>query len=286
MKNRTRQELELHRNNVTPAQFLAYVRAQIKKHGLTCIDPYDINLEYWKAGNDLNFNNRYQPDSEQYQAGIETEKSVSRPYQMQTYIRFTDGQIYNLICEFDFWDEKAGFGYFYIVNIQDEETDGPEQEETEQEETEQTEEQEGRNENMKTYRYQDAVMEDVMEYIREEVDLEEYESREDLEEFLNDELWTVDSVTGNASGSYTFSTAKAREYVFSDMETVVAAYHEFCEADRFLEDMESERYEIMDVTARCYVLYSAISSVLDELEESGAFEQEEQEEQEENELAF
>ena len=36
----------------------------------------------------------------------------------------------------------------------------------------------------------------------------------------------------------------------------------------------------MDVTIRCYLLRQAIASVLDDLEEDGAFEEEEEEEEE------
>ena len=53
------------------------------------------------------------------------------------------------------------------------------------------------------YDYRKAVKEDVLQYIKDEINLEEFDSLEELEEKLNDELWTEDSVTGNASGSYT-----------------------------------------------------------------------------------
>lgn len=50
---------------------------------------------------------------------------------------------------------------------------------------------------MKDYNYLEAVKNDVLEYIKENGEelREEYENREELEEYLNDELWTVDSVT-------------------------------------------------------------------------------------------
>lgn len=60
---------------------------------------------------------------------------------------------------------------------------------------------------MTNYNYLEAVTSDVLDYIKEEINLDEWKgNREGLEEKLNDELWTVDSVTGNASGSYTFNT--------------------------------------------------------------------------------
>ena len=50
-------------------------------------------------------------------AGIR-EKSVSKPYQMQTFIKYPNGDVYNEICEFDFWDDKTGTGYYYLKNVQ------------------------------------------------------------------------------------------------------------------------------------------------------------------------
>ena len=102
-----KEELELTRKNVTPAQFAAYVRHQIRKHGLEIICAEDIDLDYWKRGGDLEFNTKHD--------GIH-EKSVSKPYEMQTYIRNADGTVYNLIMEFIFWDDKTGNGYFYFIN--------------------------------------------------------------------------------------------------------------------------------------------------------------------------
>ena len=64
------------------------------------------------------------------------------------------------------------------------------------------------------YNYLEAITEDVLGYIVENIDLTEYADLEELEAFLNDELWTVDSVTGNASGSYTFNRWTAKEYRF------------------------------------------------------------------------
>ena len=61
------------------------------------------------------------------------------------------------------------------------------------------------------YNYLEAMKSDIMDYIRNEVNTNEFSSREELEESLNDDLWTVDSVTGNGSGSYTFNRAESEE---------------------------------------------------------------------------
>lgn len=108
-----KEELELTRTNVTPAAFLAYVRSMIRKHDLTAISAGDIDLEYFRAGNDMNFDisGRRNP----YTACMH-ERSVSKPYEMQTYVMNWDGSVYNHIMEFEFDDENTGHGYCYILN--------------------------------------------------------------------------------------------------------------------------------------------------------------------------
>ena len=105
-------EMEITRNNVTPAQFLADVRYCVDKKGGKEIRG-DLDLRYFKAGNDLNFNFKHEGDALD---GL-VEKSVSKPYEMQTYLRWSDGATFNEICEFDFDDEKKGHGYYYLLNI-------------------------------------------------------------------------------------------------------------------------------------------------------------------------
>lgn len=62
------------------------------------------------------------------------------------------------------------------------------------------------------YDYLEAIKADVKDAISDNYDLNEYRGdREGLEEKLNDDLWTNDSVTGNASGSYTFNSYTAKE---------------------------------------------------------------------------
>ena len=126
------------------------------------------------------------------------------------------------------------------------------------------------------YNYFEAVKEDVENWISENVNLTEYAGERDrLEGELNDSLWIEDSVTGNGSGSYTFNNSRAKEYVFADTDTVTEALREFCtEAETIAKKFFLGDWEYFDVTARCYVLNSAICEVLDELEAQGAFEAE------------
>lgn len=127
---------------------------------------------------------------------------------------------------------------------------------------------------MTNYNYLEAVISDVLDYIKEEINLDEWKgNREGLEEKLNDELWTVDSVTGNASGSYTFNTWEAEENLAHNWDLLAEALDEF---GRDGTDVLRQGAEAMDVTIRCYLLGQAIAEALDELEEELAEDDEEE----------
>ena len=126
---------------------------------------------------------------------------------------------------------------------------------------------------MERYDYLEAVTADVLEYIKNEINLSDYDSREDLEEALNDELWTVDSVTGNASGSYYCNTWRAEEALSHNWDLLAEALEEFGQNGT---DVLKQGAEAMDVTIRCYLLGQAIAEALDELEEELAEDEEEE----------
>lgn len=129
---------------------------------------------------------------------------------------------------------------------------------------------------MEKYNYYEAVKEDIEEYIKNEIDFSDYDSMEELEEHLNNVLWTCDSVTGNGSGSYTFSTWEAEENICHNLDLLEEALNEFGSESGYLLDKGAEA---ADVTIRCYLLGSTISEVLKELEEefNAAHEEEEEE---------
>lgn len=136
------------------------------------------------------------------------------------------------------------------------------------------------------YNYFEAVRTDVAEYVHQEIDFSDWtENRDGLEEYLNEELWICDGVTGNASGSYTFNTWKAEENLahnWDEIETVAAEFG----IEPTISDGYEHGAEWWDVSIRCYYLGQAITEVLDEYETEGAFEAaEEPETDEENVLA-
>lgn len=117
------------------------------------------------------------------------------------------------------------------------------------------------------YNYLESMIEDIKDYIfdrhttneiRELLEIE----REDWENTLNDALWCEDSVTGNGSGSYTFSTWKAEENLCHNLDLLQEALEEFGSDINYL----SKGAEACDVTIRCYLLSRAISEAIDEIE--------------------
>nr|DAH30727.1 MAG TPA: hypothetical protein [Bacteriophage sp.] len=129
------------------------------------------------------------------------------------------------------------------------------------------------------YNYLEAMKEDIKEYINNEINLADFANRDELESSLNDDLFTEDSVTGNASGSYTFSRAQAQKYVTDNIDLLNDACENFgTDAASVGEWFLSDDWEKMDVAIRCYLLGQAISETLDDMEDelSEVFESEEE----------
>ena len=131
---------------------------------------------------------------------------------------------------------------------------------------------------MEQYNYLEAVIEDVKQYIEDEIDLTEWRgNRDGLEEKLNDDLFVNDSVTGNASGSYYCNTWKAEEEALAHNLELIEEVAEEWGIEPTISAGYEHGAEWWDVTIRYYYLGQAIGEVLDELEE----ELEEEEESEE-----
>lgn len=118
------------------------------------------------------------------------------------------------------------------------------------------------------YDYKEAMCDDIRAYIDDNLDLDSNDDKEALESTLNDDLWAEDSVTGNASGSYTFNSVVAKEYVEDNLDLL----HESCaelgvDPATISEWFMNQDYESMDVTIRCYLLSECIHTVVAELTE-------------------
>lgn len=132
------------------------------------------------------------------------------------------------------------------------------------------------------YNYRLAVKDDVLEYINNEINFEDFDSLKELEEKLNEDLCTVDSVTGNASGSYTFNRVQAQIYVLDGMDELKEAAFEFCIDQATIgEKFLQSDWEYFDVTIRCYLLGECIAAALEEIKDE--FEESHQNEEDEEE---
>lgn len=115
------------------------------------------------------------------------------------------------------------------------------------------------------YDYYEAVKEDVLNYIKEEIDMNGMDLDE-LKERLYEDLINEDSITGNASGSYTFCRSKAQKYVEENKDLVREMCNEFGNHQRIANWWLTDDYELIDVRLRCYVLGNAIEMAVEELE--------------------
>ena len=112
--------------------------------------------------------------------------------------------------------------------------------------------------------YIEETKDNAMEYIQENWDyLKDKESEE-----IFDDLFLSDSVTGNASGSFTFSTYQAEQNIAElifDEDFIDELEGNF---GGNLGDLIKRGAECVDVTARCLALYYVdIDKIMDELKE-------------------
>ena len=117
------------------------------------------------------------------------------------------------------------------------------------------------------YNYYELVKEDVKNYLKENYGNKRavkkvIKENPNFWEDLYDTLFVDDSVTGNASGSYTFNAEKAKRIVthWRNEDIVQDTIKELSI------DMSEHHgdWEYLDVSARCYVLGSCISEIEDE----------------------
>lgn len=112
MKRTKVYEIEITRANVTPAQFLAYLRRMKKTHPEMSSD---FDLDYFRNGygNTISY-----IDATPDEKPCRSEICKDLPYEQQCYILNFDGSMYNEIIEFQFDDETTGFGYYYTVSYE------------------------------------------------------------------------------------------------------------------------------------------------------------------------
>lgn len=114
---------------------------------------------------------------------------------------------------------------------------------------------------MDAYDYEKVVREDVMNWLDENADrIAKGPFGEVNYDDVYDEMMDDDSVTGNASGSYTFNTWTAEEYLCHNFGLLSEAIEDMGgDADKALRSPEDA-----DVMIRCHVLGQVLQECLDE----------------------
>ena len=124
------------------------------------------------------------------------------------------------------------------------------------------------------YDYRRAITDDLKDWIINDTDILEnpdaYGDRDTLENWIYDEVWAEDSVTGNGYGWYD-TEEKCSEYISNNFELLYEAAREYCiddDVNILIEQYENKslaRY--FDCTIRCYLLGECITTALEELKD-------------------
>ena len=119
---------------------------------------------------------------------------------------------------------------------------------------------------MERYDYLAALETDIKNGIEwNEYNPHEFDSRNECESAWNDAMMFDDSITGNASGSYYCNTWKAEEAICHNWDIITECWEEYGYDGMKINNFSPES---MDVCIRCYLLGTAISNVLDEIEDT------------------
>ena len=111
------------------------------------------------------------------------------------------------------------------------------------------------------YNYYEAVKDDIREYIKEN-----YGSvTEKMRAEMFDTILREDSVTGDASGSYTMNRAIAKEYVIENID-LLNRFVDECGLDKkdIGEQFLSEQWERFDVFIRLYLVGEYFDDIFSE----------------------
>lgn len=115
---------------------------------------------------------------------------------------------------------------------------------------------------MEKYDYREAVLNDVLQAISDNYDLSDYDDANEAYDEIYDALFIDDSVTGNASGSYTFSTWKAEENLSHNWDEIVTTAEEYG-IEPIISDGWEYGAEWWDVSIRCRYLSECLTEALE-----------------------
>lgn len=123
-----------------------------------------------------------------------------------------------------------------------------------------------------SYSYREAVKEDIKNYLIDNQIKWSADTRDDVEQDLNDDLWAEDSVTGNGSGYYDDAAYDHIHGDYDAMDLVRECVSDFgIEAETIAEKFLEEDWSYWDVTIRCYLLGQEIGEAMDEIEQENPY---------------
>ena len=131
---------------------------------------------------------------------------------------------------------------------------------------------------MERYDYEAQMREDIreaVEELRKYKDFSIFDSVDEITEFLNDELFCDDSVTGNGSGSYFCNRWLAEEAICHNLQIYEECVDGYGLSSKF--DPES-----IDVSIRCYLLSQVLQKMADDGEFDDLIKNEDEEEESED----
>lgn len=117
-----------------------------------------------------------------------------------------------------------------------------------------------------SYHYRTEMKQDILDYINRNITLDDWEFRTDLEDYLYNELWADDSITGNGEKYYDTESycesclaynldlmMEACEEFGIDMKSLLQHYH------------DGDLARFLDCMIRCYLFVDTLHDVLNEI---------------------
>lgn len=118
------------------------------------------------------------------------------------------------------------------------------------------------------YNYLEAMVEDITEWMKyNHFDLSEYIDLEEAHEYLHDELWDDDDITGNGEMGYA-TKVDYENYLCHNWDSLINAIEDFCvDADTIMALLQKRDVNIIlqwcDSLIRLNTLDMAIATALD-----------------------
>ena len=116
------------------------------------------------------------------------------------------------------------------------------------------------------YNYKIEMKQDILDYINSNITLEDWEFRDDLEDYLYNELWADDSITGNGDNYYNTETC-CEAYLAYNLNLMMEACEEFgIDMKILLQHYHNgDLARHLDCAIRCYLLGEVLYDVLNEI---------------------